>query len=186
MPSLPCSLRPASPPTPTPRPPTCFGISQEKQVDVTEKLGLQVRRAAEALVNAVSRANRNTDGKLLAGVAPNEVYAGVVTVLMRTVFLLNAEERDLISSGDLWDRAYSVSGLLDQLDDDHYLHQGVMRRRHGAWLRLLAAARAVHGGVNHSQMNVPAYGGNLFDPVRHPFLEGVGVGRRGVRRRCCR
>ena len=50
-----------------------------------------------------------------------------------------------------------------------------MRRRHGAWLRLLAAARAVHGGVDHSQMNVPAYGGNLFDPVRHPFLEGVGV-----------
>lgn len=149
-------------------------LSQEKQLDVTEKLGIQVRRAAEALVNAVSRANRNTDGKLLAGVAPDEVYAGVVTVLMRTVFLLNAEERDLISSGDLWDRAYSVSGLLDQLDEDHYRHQGVMRRRHGAWLRLLAAARSVHGGVHHSQMNVPAYGGNLFDPVRHPFLEGVG------------
>jgi hypothetical protein len=150
-------------------------ISQEKQVDVTEKLGIQVRQAAEALVNAVSRANRNTDGKLLAGVAPNEVYAGVVTVLMRTVFLLNAEERDLISSGDLWDRSYSVSALLDQLDDDHYRHQGVMRRRHGAWLRLLAAARAVHGGVNHSLMSVPAYGGDLFDPIRHPFLEGVGV-----------
>lgn len=150
-------------------------LSQDKQVDVTEKLGLQVRRAAEALVNAVSRANRNTDGMLLAGVAPDEVYAGVVTVLMRTVFLLNAEERDLISSGDLWDRAYSVSALLGQLDDDHYRHQGVMRRRHGAWLRLLAAARAVYGGVSHSQMNVPAYGGNLFDPVRHSFLEGVGV-----------
>lgn len=150
-------------------------LSQDKQVDVTEKLGLQVRRAAEALVNAVSRANRNTDGKLLAGVDPHDVYAGVITVLMRTVFLLNAEERDLISSGDLWDEVYAVSTLLAQLDDDHYRHQGVMRRRHGAWLRLLAAARAVHGGVHHSQMNVTAYGGNLFDPARHPFLEGVGV-----------
>lgn len=150
-------------------------LSQDKQVDVTEKLGLQVRRAAEALVNAVSRANRNTDGKLLAGVAPDEVYAGVITVLMRTVFLLNAEERNLISSGDLWDRAYAISTLLEQLDDDHYLHQGVMRRRHGAWLRLLAAARAVHGGVHHSQMNVPTYGGNLFDPIRHPFLEGTSI-----------
>lgn len=152
-----------------------FRLSQEKQADVTDKLGLQVRRAAEALVNAISRANRNTDGKLLTGVAPREVYAGVVTVLMRTVFLLNAEERDLVSSGDLWDRTYSVSALLGQLDDDHYRHQGVMRRRHGAWLRLLAAARAVHGGVNHSQLNVPAYGGNLFDPARHPFLEGSGI-----------
>lgn len=150
-------------------------LSQEKQVDVTEKLGLQVRRAAESLVNAVSRANRNTDGRLLAGVEPREVYSGVVTVLMRTVFLLNAEERNLISSGDLWDRAYAVSTLLAQLDDSYYLHQGVMRRRHGAWLRLLAAARAVHGGVHHSQMNVPAYGGDLFSPSRHPFLEGTGV-----------
>lgn len=150
-------------------------LSQEKQVDVTEKLGLQVRRAAESLVNAVSRANRNTDGRLLAGVEPREVYSGVVTVLMRTVFLLNAEERNLISSGDLWDRAYAVSTLLAQLDDSYYLHQGVMRRRHGAWLRLLAAARAVHGGVHHSQMNVPAYGGSLFSPIRHPFLEGTGV-----------
>ena len=150
-------------------------LSQEKQVDVTEKLGLQVRRAAESLVNAVSRANRNTDGRLLAGVEPKEVYSGVVTVLMRTVFLLNAEERNLISSGGLWDRAYAVSTLLGQLDDNYYLHQGVMRRRHGAWLRLLAAARAVHGGVHHSQMNVPAYGGDLFSPIRHPFLEGTGV-----------
>lgn len=148
-------------------------ISLEKQVDVTEELGIQVRLAAEAVVNAVSRANRNADGKLLAGVAPKEVYAGVVTVLMRTVFLLNAEERDLISGGDLWDLEYSVSGQLGQLDDDYYLHQGVMRRRHGAWLRLLAAARAVHGGVHHSQMNVPPYGGNLFDPSRYPFLEGI-------------
>lgn len=150
-------------------------LSQDKQVDVTERLGIQVRQAAEALVNAVSRANRNTDSKLLDGVAPNKVYAGVVTVLMRTVFLLNAEERDLISSGDPWDRSYSVSALLDQLDDDHYRHQGIMSRRHGAWLRLLAAARAVYGGVRHSKMNVPAYGGNLFDPTRYPFLEGVGV-----------
>lgn len=31
-----------------------FRLSQEKQVDITEKLGLQVRQGAEALVNAVS------------------------------------------------------------------------------------------------------------------------------------
>ena len=71
--SSPCSPPRASPPTRTPRPPTCSRLSQDKQVDVTEKLGVQVRRAAEALVNAVSRANRNTDGKLLAGIAPKEV-----------------------------------------------------------------------------------------------------------------
>ena len=149
--------------------------SQERQGYVTKELGTQIRLASEALVNAVSRANRTTDGRLLDGVVPKEVYAGVVTVLMRTVFLLNAEDRDLMPRDELWDREYSVSGLLDRLDDDYYRHQGVMSRRHGAWLRLLAAARAVHRGVQHHHMNVPAYGGALFDPQRYPFLEGIGV-----------
>jgi hypothetical protein len=158
--------------------------SEAKQVDLTDKLGIQVRRAAEALVNAVSRANRDTDGELLDGVDGRTVYAGVVTVLMRTVFLLNAEEQGLIGDGDLYEQSYAVSTLLDRLDEDHYRHPGVMRHRHGAWARLLATTRAVHGGVTApkldtdgnagDEMHVYRYGGGLFDPSRHPFLEGIG------------
>lgn len=149
-------------------------LSQQKQAELTGDLGIQVRAAAEALVNAVSRANRDTDGRLLEDTDPHDVYRGIVTVLMRTVFLLNAEERALIGDQDgMWADAYGVSTLLDQLDDAHYRHAGVMRRRHGAWLRLLAAARAVHGGVDHAAMPTYGYGGGLFDPSRFPFLEGV-------------
>ena len=48
----------------------------------------------------------------------------------------------------------------------------VLERRYDAWCRLLATFRAVYGGVQHERLNLPAYGGNLFDPDRFPFLEG--------------
>jgi hypothetical protein len=43
---------------------------------------------------------------------------------------------------------------------------------HTAWLRLLALFRAVHAGIAHDRPRIAAYGGGLFDPDRHPFLEG--------------
>jgi type I restriction-modification system DNA methylase subunit len=52
----------------------------------------------------------------------------------------------------------------------------VLERRCDAWARLLATFRAVHGGVNHQDLLMPAYGGSLFDPDRYPFLEGRATG----------
>src|SRR5206468_4205281 len=52
----------------------------------------------------------------------------------------------------------------------------VLERRFDAWARLLATFRAVHAGVHHQDLLMPAYGGSLFDPDRYPFLEGRSVG----------
>lgn len=46
-----------------------------------------------------------------------------------------------------------------------------LRKRCG-WSRLLATFRAVHSGIFHHRLTLPAYGGELFDPDRYPFLEG--------------
>ena len=48
----------------------------------------------------------------------------------------------------------------------------ILERRYDAWCRLLALFRGVHGGIDHHLLKLPAYGGNLFDPNRFPFLEG--------------
>ena len=50
--------------------------------------------------------------------------------------------------------------------------EDALERRSAAWHRLLATFRAVHGGVGHDRLRLPAYGGSLFDPDRFPFLEG--------------
>ena len=144
------------------------------QADVTGKLGQQVRQAVELLVGAISRADRERDGGLLAGIEPHQVYEAAVSVLMRCVFLLYAEERGLLPLGDdLYDESLAVSALLDQLREIADLAgDEPLERSSTAWYRLLALFRAVHGGIGHDRLRIPAYGGGLFDPDRFPFLEG--------------
>jgi hypothetical protein len=52
----------------------------------------------------------------------------------------------------------------------------VLERRYDAFPRLLAGFRAVHGGIAHDLAALPAYGGDLFDADRFPFLEGRAPG----------
>ena len=152
--------------------PALLAESLERQEEVTETLGRQVREAVEMLVTTLDRLDRDSGGMLLAGVDDDEFYAGVVTVLMRVVFLLFAEERRLLpSDDDLYVTAYSVGHLVDQLEQADSLG-ATLDYRTGAWHRLLALTRAVHSGVAHEDLRLPAYGGGLFDPDRYPWLEG--------------
>ena len=147
--------------------------SAGSQAEVTDQLGTQVRRATELLVNAISRADRARSGALLTGVAPHEVYEGAVTVMMRTVFLLVAEENDLLPVDNRhYQDLYAVRTLRESLQQERFENPEVLENRTAAWHRLLATSRAVHSGVHHDELSVPAYDGELFDPDRFPFLEG--------------
>lgn len=148
--------------------------SASKEHEVTTQLGKQVRRAVEMLVAALSRANNEHGGRLLAGVDPHAVYESAVTVMMRLVFLLYAEERHLLPLGDpLYDTNYAASTLREQLRAEaDIVGDEPLELRATAWHRLLATFRAVHAGITHDQLRLPAYGGSLFDPDRFPFLEG--------------
>jgi hypothetical protein len=148
--------------------------SAEAEHEVTDQLGYQVRQAVELLVDAFGRADRNAGGQLLAGIPAEQIYEAAVTVLMRIVFLLAAEERDLLPLTDpVYQQAYAVSTLRGQLQA-HVDQAGEepLERHTSAWQRLLATFRMVHAGVAHENMRLPAYGGSLFDPDRFPFLEG--------------
>lgn len=159
---------------PSDRLPAMFVESLERQEEVTETLGRQVRDAVEMLVTTLDRLDRESGGGLLAGVDDDNLYAGVVTVMMRVVFLLFAEERRLLpSDDDLYVAAYSVGHLVDQLDQQASLGgEQTLEHRTAAWHRLLALTRAVFAGVAHEDLRLPAYGGGLFDPDRYPWLEG--------------
>ena len=144
--------------------------------EVTDQLGSQVRRATELLVNAVSRANLDRDGTLLAGVEPHEVYEAAVTVMMRIVFLLVAEENGLLPvDNPHYQNLYSIRTLRESLQHERFDNPEALETRTTAWHRLLATSRAMHGGIHHNELTVPAYGGSLFDPDRFPFLEGRAV-----------
>jgi hypothetical protein len=150
--------------------PALFEKSKDHQDDVTEALGDQVGRAIEVLIRSLDRADEERDRELLKDVAPAELYEAGLTVMMRLVFLLAAEERDLILLGDpKYDAFYAVSTLRRQLRGKADARLG---HEHDAWSRLLAVFRMVYGGVEHPALRLPALGGSLFDPDRFPFLEG--------------
>jgi hypothetical protein len=152
--------------------PALFAESLERQEEVTEQLGRQVRDAVELLITALDQLDREAGGALLRGVSDDDFYAGAVTVMMRVVFLLFAEERRLLPSDDgLYVTAYSVGHLVEQLEQADSLG-AVLGQRTSAWHRLLAVTRAVHSGVQHENLRMPAYGGGLFDPDKYPWLEG--------------
>lgn len=147
-----------------------YARSLKHQDDVTEALGEQVRRAVEVLVQSLDRANQDRNQELLRDVDPRELYEASLTVMMRLVFLLAAEERGLLLLGDpRYDSFYAISSLRMQLRSDS---EEILERRRSAWSRLLGLFRGVFGGIEHPTLRLPALGGSLFDPDRYPFLEG--------------
>ncbi len=146
--------------------------------EVTDRLGSQVRRATEVLVQTIDRVDRGRRGRLLESLAPVTVYEGAVTVMMRLIFVLAAEEKKLLLLGTpIYDQHYAVSTLHDQLQATADRHgEEILEKRFDAWVRLLSTFRAIFAGIEHDQLRMPAHGGSLFDPDRFPFLEGRAVG----------
>ncbi|WP_198031866.1 Eco57I restriction-modification methylase domain-containing protein [Bradyrhizobium sp. Ec3.3] len=154
--------------------PALLDRSLEHQDEVTDALGEQVRRAVEVLIQALERADVDRKRELLEGIEPTELYEAGLTVMMRIVFLLSAEERGLLLMGDpRYEGNYAVSTVRLQLRAES---EEILERRWDAWSRLLSVFRAVYGGIDHDSMRLPALGGSLFDPDRYPFLEGRAKG----------
>ncbi len=153
--------------------PKLLADSREAQAAVSEKLSGQVLGALYELLRGLDAADSEMI-RDLAGRDPNELYDGLLAILMRLVFILYAEDRDLLPSRAdaraLYEQAYSVRGLYAKLAEDAALNPDTMDERRGGWGRLLALFRLIHAG--HPSGFIQRRAGDLFDPNTHPFLEG--------------
>ena len=153
--------------------------SRKFQNEVSEKLAEQVLHALYELLRGFQAADDASKGELLRSVLagdPDEVYRGLLTVILRLVFLLYAEERDLLPEAEAFLRFYSLAGLHERLREDAALYPDTMDQRYGAWAQLVALFRMVHDGADAAGMRLPPRHGVLFDPDRYPFLEGRRAG----------
>lgn len=154
--------------------PALLRESRRAQETVSTALAQQVLGALHELLRGYVAAEPDA-ARALAARDPHHLYEGLLTVLMRLVFVLYAEDRSLLPSsadGDLralYEQNYSVRGLLDQLDADAALYPDTMDERIGGWGRLLALFRLIHAGKGDW---IAGRGGKLFDPNAFPFLEG--------------
>ena len=149
--------------------------SRKFQNEVSERLAEQVLHALYDLLRGFQAAHDASRGELLGRQLvddPDEIYRGLLTVVLRLVFLLYAEERDMLPQDETFLGAYSVSGLYERLREDAALHPDTMDQRYGAYAQLLALWRMVHDGARGAQMSLSPRHGDLFNPERYPFLEG--------------
>lgn len=153
-----------------------FERSELEAEAITEALGTQVRRSVELLVQAFSEerlnAAKNGEPDPLTE-KPDDVYQAAVTVMMRIVFLLFAEERDMLPTEQLYWESYAIKDLLTGLRAQAAGGEEHLDEAYDAWHRLLAVSKALHGGVNYDEMRMPAYGGSLLDPERFPWLHAT-------------
>lgn len=154
--------------------PALFTESVTAAEDITEALGGQVRQAVELIVAAFNESSARARNVGRPDPLPDDgekIYEAAVTVMMRVVFLLFAQERGLLPRSGLFENAYGLAGMLDMLDE-RARDEGeeAMDGTSMVWHRLLATSQALYGGVNFEDMRLPAYGGSVFDPQRAPFL----------------
>ena len=161
--------------------------SRRFQNEVSERLSEQVLHALYELLRGVQAADDAWHRELLREALderPDDVYHALLTVILRLVFLLYAEERDLLPEGETFARHYSLAGLYQRLREDAALHPDTVNQRYGAWAQLLVLFRLFHDGAEADGLQLPRRLGVLFDPDRFPFLEGrrAGGARQGHER----
>ena len=161
--------------------------SRRFQNEVSERLAEQVLHGLYELLRGVQAADDASKRELLREALaerPDDVYHALLTVILRLVFLLYAEERDLLPEGETFARHYSLAGLYERLREDAALHPDTMNQRYGAWAQLLVLFRLFHDGAEADGLQLPRRLGVLFDPDRFPFLEGrrAGGARQGHER----
>src|SRR5271166_6474013 len=167
--------------------PAILAASRKYQNLVSTKLAEQVLAALYELLRGFQAADDQRHGELLRDVLkddPNQVYAGLLRVLLRLVFLLYAEDRDLLftrdnkkgNSDSIYDTYYSVIGLFQRLREEAGRYTDTMDHRYGAWAQLLTLFRLIYDGARHGVMKLLPRKGYLFNPDRYPFLEGRSPG----------
>lgn len=155
--------------------PAILAESRKYQNVVSSQLAEQVLAALYELVRGFQAADDQSKGELLREVLaenPNHVYQGLLTVLMRLVFVLFAEDRGLLSSDPTFANFYSITGLFERLRADDGRFPDTMNQRYGAWAQLLTLFRLIYEGASHGEFKIPPRHGYLFDPDRYNFLEG--------------
>jgi hypothetical protein len=160
--------------------PAILAESRKRQVNVTNQLADQVFEALQILLRGFEAAGERDQeyAKLLRDAlerGDDHLYGGLLTVLLRLVFVLYAEDRGLLPvESKLYAESFSVLALFEELQADHGAYPDSMSRRFGAWPRLLSLFRAIFLGCEHGDIRMPQRRGELFDPHVYPFLEGWG------------
>jgi len=139
--------------------------SEKRQTELTESLGEQALKALEIFVK-----HAEIDGPI----SPQELHSAGLALMMRLVFILFAEERELLPYGlPLYETSYSLSRLLFRLEQEKREHSESFCESYDAWPRIQALFRLIYYGCGHPDLPLRPYGGDLFNPERYELLDST-------------
>ena len=151
--------------------------SRSFQAVVSNALADQVLAALWDLLRGFQQADelsQRQDIELLGDLPERDaqqLYGGLITMLMRLVFLLYAEDEALMPSDAVYEQNYKLSGIYEQLQQNESEYPDTMEQRFGAWAGLMSLCRLVFDGGGPTADYLPARHGQLFDPAVYPWLE---------------
>jgi hypothetical protein len=154
--------------------------SRSLEAELSAELGERVRRAVEHLVQVSSPVLDAALAGEACRVTSREIYIAACRVVMRCVVILFAEARELLPrSNAIYNDAYSLQGLREQLLRAGGGKAERLRQAYGAWPRLLSLFWLVHDGSDHEALPITRYGGGLFRPgdpaAEDPVLRGLAL-----------
>ncbi|MEA1052703.1 DNA methyltransferase [Lamprobacter modestohalophilus] len=156
--------------------PALLRRSREYQGTVTKDLAEQVFSGLEVLLKGFQTAAERDKSGLLSEALERDrdhLYCGLLTVMLRLVFILYAEDRGLLPvDHPLYAQRMSLLGLFERLQRDQGNFPDSMNNRFGAWGHIISLSRTIYLGAEHGDFRIPPRQGDLFDPHGYPFLEG--------------
>lgn len=159
---------------------TIIEESRNKQSEISDILGQQIREAVEILINQLDSTVK-TYPELLEAITKDidntqksdqqinsALYQAASRIVMRMVVLLFAEARNLLPRDIVeYNQSYGIEGLFEQLKMAlAYESKLNMKNQYGAWRRIISLFNLVHEGSSHQTINLQGYGGVLFERGR--------------------
>lgn len=142
-----------------------------------KRLQPQVRFAIETLANGMLEATPDLRSTLIA--SPDrgrEFHREMLTILYRTLFLLFAEQRGMLSSAaPLYDDTYSLTALRARAEADD-----AEPRRHDLWEGLKTTFSLFGDEERARALNVYPYNGQLFNLSRTPITQDAYCSNKAV------
>ena len=151
--------------------------SRNKQSEISDILGQQIREAVEILINQLDITVK-TNPELLEAITKdidgtqksdqqinNALYQAASRMIMRIVVLLFAEARNLLPRDIIeYNESYGIEGLFEQLKMALvYENKLIVKDQYSAWRRIISLFNIVHEGSSHYIFPLQGYGGILFE-----------------------
>ena len=112
------------------------------------------------LLRGVEQSEDTADSPSLNTISPDDLYRSLITLLLRILFLLYAEERSLLPTNNPhYQKYHSLIGSV--AEEEPY----------AVYKRLKKLSHILFCGIEHPKLSIKPKGSPLFDPGAHPVLK---------------